>query len=503
MRTLPLVPFVKERLLELKAEQEENRRLCGRSYVKDYTGYVCINEIGDIIKPNYVSCGFPKLLEEHGLRRVRYHDLRHSCASLLLANGVPMKQIQEWLGHSDFSTTANIYAHLEYSSKVISADVGYHIIQSFKPGEATPDQVHEIGCEFARRFLADRFECTVSTHLDKGHLHNHIVVNSVSFMDGRMFRNDFTTYYKGIRAVSDELCRENRLSVVETDGHGKSYGEWKHEKEGAPTLRGMVKADVEMAMASADSFAGFIAELQQMGYKVKYGPKVTHMAVRHKDAQRNIRLDKISPRFSEDALRSYFQELRKLPPAMQQEYKQQTVPHPPRRQPKEQPKPVRRRARYCGKLNYKCRKITGFMAFYYRYCALLRKAYKGKVGKRCYYLLRDDFLKYNRYRRQCDLLWKRQITTLDELLTYKENLQAEYSTLTAQRRALYRGKSKTTPADYSEQIQALTARIRELRREITTCADIEMDCEMVQDKVQRAAHRRENPPRERIHRRAY
>ena len=102
MRTLPLVPFVKERLLELKAEQEENRRLCGRSYVKDYTGYV--------------------LLEEHGLRRVRYHDLRHSCASLLLANGVPMKQIQEWLGHSDFSTTANIYAHLEYSSKVISAD---------------------------------------------------------------------------------------------------------------------------------------------------------------------------------------------------------------------------------------------------------------------------------------------------------------------------------------------------------------------------------------------
>ena len=113
MRTLPLVPFVKERLLELKAEQEENRRLCGRSYVKDYTGYVCINEIGDIIKPNYVSCGFPKLLEEHGLRRVRYHDLRHSCASLLLTNGVPMKQIQEWLGHSDFGAAANIYAHLD------------------------------------------------------------------------------------------------------------------------------------------------------------------------------------------------------------------------------------------------------------------------------------------------------------------------------------------------------------------------------------------------------
>ena len=244
--------------------------------------------------------------------------------------------------------------------------------------------------------------------------------------------------------------------------------------------------DVEVAMTAADSFAGFVAELQKMGYAVKYGPKTAHMTVRHKEAQKNIRLDKVSTHFSEDSLRRYFRELQTLPPEMQQEYKQQTAPEPPRRKPKEQPEPVRRRARYRDKLNYKCRKITGFMACYYRYCALLRKAYKGKVGKRCYYLLRDDFLKYNRYRRQCDLLWERQITTLDELLTYKENLQTEYDSLTAQRKALYRWKNKTSPADYSGQIQALTARIRELRREIATCADIEMDCEMVQDKVQRA-----------------
>ncbi len=122
MRTLPLVPFVRERLLTLKEEQKENRRLCGRSYSKEYSGYICVNEIGDLIKPNYVTEFFPKLLEANGLRRIRFHDLRHSCASLLLANGVPMKQIQEWLGHSDFSTTANIYAHLDYSSKLNSAD---------------------------------------------------------------------------------------------------------------------------------------------------------------------------------------------------------------------------------------------------------------------------------------------------------------------------------------------------------------------------------------------
>ena len=122
MRTLPLVPFMRERLLALKEEQQENRRLCGRSYIKEYLEYVCVNEIGDLIKPHYVTESFPKLLKAKGMRQIRHHDLRHSCASLLLANGVPMKQIQEWLGHSDFSTTANIYAHLDYSSKLTSAD---------------------------------------------------------------------------------------------------------------------------------------------------------------------------------------------------------------------------------------------------------------------------------------------------------------------------------------------------------------------------------------------
>ena len=121
-RTLPLVPFVKERLLRLQEEQEENRRLCGNCYNREYDGYICVNEIGDLIKPEYVSSTFAAFLEENGMRKIRFHDLRHSCASLMLSSGVSMKQIQEWLGHSDFSTTANIYAHLEYSSKISSAD---------------------------------------------------------------------------------------------------------------------------------------------------------------------------------------------------------------------------------------------------------------------------------------------------------------------------------------------------------------------------------------------
>ena len=91
-------------------------------YNRNYLDYVCVDNMGTLLSPNYLSATFPKLLEKNGMRHIRFHDLRHSCASLLLANDVPMKQIQEWLGHSDFSTTANIYAHLDYKSKLASAD---------------------------------------------------------------------------------------------------------------------------------------------------------------------------------------------------------------------------------------------------------------------------------------------------------------------------------------------------------------------------------------------
>ena len=120
-RTLPLVPYFHEKLLAVKAQQERNQKLCGRSYNREFLEYICVDDIGDRFKPNYITSQFPKLLERNGFRKIRFHDLRHSCASLLLASGVPMKHIQEWLGHSDFSTTANIYSHLEYSSKLTSA----------------------------------------------------------------------------------------------------------------------------------------------------------------------------------------------------------------------------------------------------------------------------------------------------------------------------------------------------------------------------------------------
>ena len=119
---MPLVTNFREMLLAKKEKQEHYRKLCGRSYCKEYLDYIFVNEMGERWKPRYLSDGFKRILEQNGLRRIRFHDLRHTCASLLLANNVPMKKIQEWLGHSDFSTTANIYAHLDFQSKISSAE---------------------------------------------------------------------------------------------------------------------------------------------------------------------------------------------------------------------------------------------------------------------------------------------------------------------------------------------------------------------------------------------
>ncbi|MGD9901437.1 MAG: tyrosine-type recombinase/integrase [Spirochaetales bacterium] len=120
-RTLPLIAEIEKMLLEKQQEIEKNKNWYGNSYNNKYNDYIMVNEIGDLILPDTLTENLQKILKRHNLKYIRLHDLRHSCASLLLANGIQMKQIQEWLGHSNYSTTADIYSHLDYSSKIESA----------------------------------------------------------------------------------------------------------------------------------------------------------------------------------------------------------------------------------------------------------------------------------------------------------------------------------------------------------------------------------------------
>ena len=168
--------------------------------------------------------------------------------------------------------------------------VAYHGYQSFATGEVTPEEAHQIGIETARRMWGDRFQVVVTTHLNTSNLHNHFVINSVSFKDGGKYRNSIEQHHE-IREISDAICRERGKSVLEHSSfHRKqSRGAYWAEKKGNPTHRDMLKRDVEYCLKTADSWERFEKQLNGLGYTIDW----TRMSVTAKGWERAVRLNGI------------------------------------------------------------------------------------------------------------------------------------------------------------------------------------------------------------------
>ena len=120
-RALGLSAAIKALLLEEREKQKERAKVLGNAYCRKDADYACLNALGELFTPDYVSNRFATILKQNGLKHIRFHDLRHSCASLLVAKGVQMKLIQQWLGHSNISTTANIYSHVDGALRLFVA----------------------------------------------------------------------------------------------------------------------------------------------------------------------------------------------------------------------------------------------------------------------------------------------------------------------------------------------------------------------------------------------
>ncbi len=146
----------------------------------------------------------------------------------------------------------------------------YHLIQSFRPGEITPELAHEIGNRFARKYL-DGFEVIVGTHVDRAHVHNHIIFNSVSDRDGHKYHSSPNSYFKEIRGLSDALCREYGLSVIdEPSKRALTYVEWRMQKLGIRTQRQLVDRDVAECLSLAMDVGGFYALMEDRGYTIQH-----------------------------------------------------------------------------------------------------------------------------------------------------------------------------------------------------------------------------------------
>lgn len=351
--------------------------------------------------------------------------------------------------------------------------VAYHGYQSFAPGEATPQIVHEIGLKLAEEVWGDRYQVLVATHLDKAnHLHNHLVVNSISFVDGLRYRRTKQDYHR-MRTVSDRLCREYGLSVIERPHHGQSkhYGEWRAEQEGRPTYRGLVKAEIDEAIRQSMTERQFFRSLEKKGYEVKFGKDLT---VRPPGKPRGLKLCR---NFGEEYSMEGIRRRILAQGAM--------LPLPAEKKP---PKVIYRNYKMNGKVS---RKITGFRALYFHYCYKLglfpRKPSK---QQRTHFLLKEDWLKMEQFSQEIRLLSAHRIDTAEQLSFYQTDLEEKINRLVSQRKTLYQ-KRRTKPVmednglsfTIKSQISGLTAQLKSLRREARLCEDIASRIPLIKERL--------------------
>ena len=257
----------------------------------------------------------------------------------------------------------------------------YHIIQSFKPGEITPELALEIAKEFAQEHLAG-YETVIGVHVDKEHIHAHLVFNSVNADTGEKYHSNAQSYYQQIRAISDRLCREHGLSVIMEgeSAQAVSYIEWLRQSKGQPTFRSMLEADLRTAIQDANDLGHFFMLMEHMGWEISHGNR---LGFRLRGQDRFMYPGRKNVLFTEDGIRA----------AIQSGLEDIEAGRRPAVIYRPAYKPYKKYPKY-----------TGIMALYVHYLYVL-----GKIGQRQYPprmtpQLRQEVMKSQRYREQSDFL---------------------------------------------------------------------------------------------------
>ena len=264
----------------------------------------------------------------------------------------------------------------------------YHIIQSFQPGEITPELALELAKGFAAEYLPG-YEVVIGTHTDRDHIHSPILFNSVNAQTGEKYHVSAREYYRQIRAISDRLCREHGLSVILEGQPTKavSYIEWLRQSRGQPTFRSMLEADLQEAIEDANDIGHFFLLMEHKGYEIKHGSR---LGFRLRGQERYMIPERRDKRFSEDGTRAAIEgSLDAIAAGMKPVLAYRAPYRPYRRHPK-----------------YK-----GFLALYVHYLYLLDKVEKRQYPPRMTPHLRQEVTKFERYRTQFAFLREQNITT--------------------------------------------------------------------------------------------
>ena len=344
--------------------------------------------------------------------------------------------------------------------------LGYHIIQSFAPGEGTPESIHELGKEFARRAFGDRFEVVVATHLNTGCLHNHYVLNSVSFMDGKKYYDNNQSYAR-LREISDELCREYELSVIENPkkrSH-KPYDLYMAEKNGEWTKDAIIKRDIDECILKTTSERGFYTEMRKLGYSFNFERK--YPTISHPKFERPRRLKTLGEGYTP-------QDIERRLMSKWQRYK---IDIP------EQDNLVQEFFEPLNEPNYR--------EVYVSFVTVVQYVKKNpNTNREIDKYLIDEMRKLDKLIEQQNLLCDNDIETPEQLEKYKDSCKSELQECDEAReryrkmvKAAGRKGDETEVAKIKDEISLLTERMKILRKDIRICDRIQEQEPKIENKI--------------------
>ena len=363
--------------------------------------------------------------------------------------------------------------------------LGFHVIQSFKENEVTPELAHSIGVQLANELWSDKYEVIITTHLNTNHIHNHFCFNSVSYIDGKKY-HDCNETYALIRETSDRICEENRLSVIDEKKCPKSkinYNNFYKGQAQKSSYNMIVKEDIDYAIAQAFSYNDFLSILRKMDYTItnRYGK----LSVRKEPYKRNIRIERA------------FGDEYKIENIEKKIYETQATKEPfpeARAEPK--------RYKMLKKQNIKNKKkAKGIKALYLHYCFLL-KVYPKKYNKKIIYSkeMKEEIKKMDKISNEVRLLCRKDIETVQELLAYKKSLTLDKKEYKTKVENLWRknkkAKSENEKQEIYSEIKLLQNEIKKLNEEIELVEDIETRIPKMKEKVDELEYKNQEKEKE-------
>ena len=357
--------------------------------------------------------------------------------------------------------------------------LGYHAIQSFAEGEVTPELAHKIGVQLAEELWGDRFQVIVTTHLNTNHIHNHFLLNSVSFVDGKKYYDNDKTYAL-MRYTSDCICRENKLSVLKEKVCGKfniDYTKYLKTYNKKSNYHNTTKKDIDFAIAQADTYKEFENLLKRMDYELIYRAGV--LSVRHSPYTRNIR---VARAFGEDYTMEKIKERIRKERAVK-------VPFPEARNKKFYAK----RSIIKNK-----KKATGLKALYLYYCYLLRIFPKTSIKKKAPLKISADVQKLRRISEEAKLLSRMDIKTTGELSLYIKTLKQEQENLEEKRDKLYYQNTKLKKEERQvnyEELSQIAGKLQMIKKELQMCDEILKRTPKIKENIKEIEEKNNNKER--------